>query len=239
MAHIGREKRETEDFGQYTSMYEGHGAVPPTREELETASTMPEYFGERPVKSGKKTAAGIAKIIAVVVIVAAVVCGVLVYTGASSVLARLAQGLPIPTLKTVTVEVNGSDMTDDEKELLAANGYDPAEITKTLQEFSSAFLTYSPASLESGQWHEGVAKYVDPSAITSTGENALDSRWKSSTWAKEMAQHPSAISTLESIDDVEWYTIENNDGEIIPFCYMTCTLTRPVLDYYSLNSPPP
>lgn len=238
MAHIGREKRETEDFTEYTSMYEGHGAVPPTREELEVASTMPEYTNVKPKKSGKKKVAMIGKIIAIFVIVAAVVCGILVYTGASSVLARLAQGLPIPTLKTTTVEISGSDMTDDEKLLLTNAGYDPVEITKTLQGFSSAFLTYSPASLESGQWHEEVAKYVNASAVTSAGENALDSRWKSSTWAKEMAQHPSALSTLESIDDVEWYMIENADGESIPFCYMTCTLTRPVLDYYSLNSPP-
>ena len=258
MAHIAKEKREDAKPSDYKSVYDpGNGenphlasnqtiremeeqgvydVVPPTRAQLDEAGNdYAEYVRKAekdhaPVKLGK--------LIAILFIGLVIVAGAIVFLMGGSIISVLADGLPGTGVSSKPVEVKGSEMTDDERQMLAAAGYNPDDYTETLKDFLGVYLTYSPGSLDNGQWHDNVAKYVDKKEVEATyAENDLQSHWLSDTWASEMAKHPSAISNLESIDDVEWYMTEDDDGRQVPFCFVRATLTRPAVDYYGLNSP--
>jgi uncharacterized membrane protein YgcG len=258
MAHIAKEKREDVKPGNYKSVYDpGNGenthrvsnhtlqdmeaqgvydTVPPTRAQLEEAGDdYAEYVrkvqkNHSPVKTGK--------IIALLALALVIIFGGFVFFMGGSLISLLANGLPGTGASiAVPVEVKGSEMTDDERQMLASSGYNPEDFTNTLKNFLGVYLTYSPGSLSNGQWHDNVGKYVDSAAVDSNTENDLNSRWANADWISNMAGHPSAISNLESIDDVEWYMADDGEGKQVPFCFVRATLTRPAIDYYALNSP--
>ena len=259
MAHIAKEKREDVKPSNYKSVYDpGNGenphqassqtlkemeeqgvydTVPPTRSQLEEAGNDYAEYVRKAEKDRSPVKVG--KIIAILALALVVVFGAVVFFMGGSLMSVLANGLPGTGASTGgPVEVKGAEMTDDERQLLVTAGYNPDEYTDKLQGFLSVYLTYSPSSLQSGQWHDNVGKFVDAAAVNSNTENDLHSRWATSSWAAGMAEHPSAISNLESIDDVEWYMTDNGEGKRVPFCFVRVTLTRPAIDYYALNSPP-
>lgn len=126
--------------------------------------------------------------------------------------------------------------SDEDTELLRANGYSASDLTGTAGSFAKAFLTFDSANVGNGSWEQTFAQYTASSL--SDYENLLVTR-KGDAWKAMLSEHPAYSSTVESLNSIEWNVRNNADsnGNKLPYCDITVTITRPECDSYYINSP--
>lgn len=126
-------------------------------------------------------------------------------------------------------------ISDDDLEMLAAEGYDGEELTDSASDFMQAFFTFDKGSVEDGDWEKSYESYIAKDGLVEIMENLLYVRMKDD-WANVFTAHPYYQSKWVSNNSISWNILPTQTVNV-PYCDIYATIDCTPIDKYFLNSP--
>lgn len=126
-------------------------------------------------------------------------------------------------------------ISDEDMEMLAAEGYDGEQLTSDAGEFMEKFFTFDMGSVEDGSWEKSFMGYVDEGGIVPIMENLLYIRTQDG-WGDVFRAHPYYQSKWVSNNSISWNILPTETVNV-PYCDVYATIDGTPIDRYFLNSP--
>lgn len=135
----------------------------------------------------------------------------------------------------VSIDEQRFGISNEDMEMLAAEGYNGETLTEDAGAFMQKFFTFDKGSVDDGSWEASYQPYVAENDIVDIMENLLYIRGQKS-WSDVFEEHPYYKSKWVSNNSITWHILPT-DTVNVPYCDIYSVIDCTPIEKYFANSP--